>query len=189
MSDEELKRKFGFFIFCIFVYAIATLPIERISYLIPDNEDLEAIAGTIEFKNTWKGGERLIVHNDSGNHWFSCRIASSWIIADCPIDNSLKKSISGKKVNILWHKQKLWPLTTRERQVYEVVLVEDKSMILNKEYMSEYYRKQRSPIFSILILIFDFFLARKLIKENRKQRIKNNQKESEKMSEEVENAQ
>jgi len=55
--------------------------------------------------------------------------------------------------------------------------------------MSEYYRKQRSPIFSILILIFDFFLARKLIKENRKQRIKNNQKESEKMSEEVENAQ
>jgi hypothetical protein len=162
----------GYLILALLVGAFSYGPIERLSYQIPDSHELNTLVGTIEFRRGWKGGERIFIKSELGNTTFTCRISSAWLQADCPISTSNKKSLEGKGVAIQWHKQARWPLTTSEKQIYGISMLDGGGVVVEMPFMIEHYKKQKSMFGSLLLLILIIFVITTVVVVRR---YKNNQ--------------
>lgn len=147
------KSFISYVILTLFTAAFSFGPIEQIFYRAPNSSELKTIVGTINFHPGWKGGERIFIRNELGKTVLTCRISASWLEADCPISKQNKEVINGKQVTVRWHKQSRWPLTTSEKQIYEIYLTNNGEFsVLDKHSMDEHYKKQRSVLGSLLIL-------------------------------------
>ncbi len=136
-------------LFVAFTYG----PIEQIFYRSPNASQLKSSSGYLEFRPGWKSGERLIIKNANKDEIFTCRVSSAWLSTHCPIDPAEKNTLLQKKVNLKWYRQPFWPLTSNEKQIYEISNIEDGKIVLSEKKMLDFYEKQRSILGSLLIFV------------------------------------
>lgn len=163
------KSFIGYVILTLLVAAFSYGPIEQIFYRSPDLLELNTIVGTLEFKRGWKGGERIFIRNELGKTLLTCRISSAWLQADCPISKKEKEILAGKQVAIRWHEQSRWPLTTSEKQIYEIYVPNDNKIALNRNFMVNHYKKQKSMFGSLITLAFITFIVIAIVVTQRHQ--------------------